>query len=120
MDNVPKVMKNMVPLGLKNELRKIQDKSYSKIAAVDVFTIGKNLLLTVPENIDCFLLKRGRKEFQIPFSSNGTRYNLQIDKITQYIIKSGMYQLKAQKKGVTYGIEVSDTEAFLSGTANNI
>lgn len=120
MDNVPKVMKNMVPLGLKNELRKIQDKSYSKITAVDMFTIGENLLLTAPEHIEHFLLKRGRKEFQIPFSSNGTRYNLQIDKITQYVIKSGMYQLKAQKKGVTYGIEVSDTEASLSGTENNI
>lgn len=120
MDSVPRIVKSMVPSGIKNELRKIQDKSYSKISASDVFTIGKNLLLTIPMDIDFFLIKKGKKKFKIPFSANGTRYNLEIDKITQYAITSGMYQLKAQKNGSTYSVEISENEAPLSGMADDI
>lgn len=120
MGSVPSIMKSMVPTSLKNELRKIQDKSYSKVFATNVFTIGTNLLLNLSDDIDAFCIKKGKKEFDIPFSVKGTRFNLQIDKITQNQIKSGTYQLKAKKNNVLSNIQIDEDDVVLSGTQDDV
>jgi hypothetical protein len=120
MGSVPNIMKSMVPTSLKNELRKIQDKSYNKVFATNVFTIGTNLLLNLSYDIDAFCIKKGKKEFDIPFSVKGTRFNLQIDKITQNQIKSGTYQLKAKKNNVLSNIQIDEDDVVLSGTQDDV
>lgn len=119
MGSVPNIMKSMVPTGLKKELRRIQDKSYSKVFATNIFTIGTNLLLNLSVDIDNFLIRKGEKQFDIPFSVKGTRYNIQIDKITEYNLKSGVYQIQIKSNDVLSNIKVDDDKIVLSGTEKN-
>lgn len=124
MGSVPSIMKSimksMVPTSLKNELRRIQDKSYSKILATNIFTIGNNLLLNLSVDVDNFLIRKGKKQFDIPFSVKGTRFNLQIDKVTEYNLKSGVYQIQVKSNNVLSNIQADDEKIVLSGTKKNI
>ena len=120
MGSVPNIMKSMVPAGLKNELRKIQDKSYSKVFATNIFTIGTNLLLNLAINVDNFSIRKGKKQFDIPFSVKGTRFNLQIDKVAEYNLKSGVYQVQVKSNKALSNIQVDDEKIVLSGTREGI
>lgn len=120
MGSVPKIIKDMVPSGIKNELREIQGKSYSKISASDVFSIGKNLLITLPTGVDKFCIKNRENEYEIPFLAKDRRFNIQVDKITEYNIRSGVYQIKAKKGNSYFGIETSEKNVLLTDSSHGV
>jgi len=120
MDNLPGFVKSMVPVGIKKELKKIQNKSYNDVLATNVFTIGTNLLLTLVEDIDCFIIKQGKREVKIPFEEKDGRFNIQVNVVSKYKLKSGIYQLRVKKGKNHFAVKTIEDTVSLSGILNDI